>query len=174
MSAHVPPGPSVEAAFLDMGDVVGNKIVAEAVALVGGAPEFAGDGIDGFTHAVADSPCVDLYEFAFRRELEHVGAVKFLWVRVGVVDIGVRSDGGEELGAVLGEDEVAGPVSAAAKASAAGQLGQIFSSTACLEISALIGEAHDAVGIADVDVFRIGPAGIEGDAEWLMKSLGKD
>ena len=95
------------------------------VALVGGAPQLAGDGIDGLAHAVADAPGVDLDELAFGRELEHVGAVKFLGVGVGVIDVGVRADRGEELRSVLGEDEVAGPVAAAAQASAAGQVGQV-------------------------------------------------
>ena len=107
-----------------MGDVVGHEIVAEAVALVGGAPELAGDGIDGLADAVANAPGVDLHELALGRELQHVGAVKFLGVRVGVVDVGVRADRGEELGAVFREGEVAGPVAAAAQTAAAGQLGE--------------------------------------------------
>ncbi len=40
---------------------------------------------------------VDLDEFAFGSELEDIGAVEFLRVSVGVVDVGVRADGGEEL-----------------------------------------------------------------------------
>ena len=126
LAAHVVPGPAVEAALLDVGDVVGDEVVAEGVALVGGAPELAGGGIDGLADAVANAPGVDLDELALGRELEHVGAVEFLGVGVGVVDVGVRADGGEELAAVLREDEVAGPVAAAAQASAAGQVGELL------------------------------------------------
>ena len=125
-AAHVPPRPAVEAALLDVGDVVGDEVVAQGVALVGGAPELAGGGVDGLADAVAHAPGVDLDELALGRELEDVGAVKFFRVGVGVVDIGVRADGGEQLAAVRGEDEVAGPVAAAAQTAAAGQIGDVL------------------------------------------------
>ncbi len=83
-----------------MGDVVGDEVVAERVALVGGAPELAGGGVDGFADAIANSRGVDLDELAFGGELEDVGAMEFLGVRVGVVDVGVRADRGEELAAI--------------------------------------------------------------------------
>ncbi len=47
--AHVVPGPAVETAFLDRRDVVGDEVVAEVVALVGGAPELSGGGVEGLT-----------------------------------------------------------------------------------------------------------------------------
>ncbi len=97
-----------------MGDVVGDEVVAQSVALVGGAPELAGGGVDGLADTVANARSVDLDEFARGREFEHVGAVEFFGVGVGVVDVGVGADGGEELGAVEGEGEIAGPVAAAA------------------------------------------------------------
>ena len=55
VAADVPPGPAVEAAGFDGGDVVGDEVVAECVALVDGAPEFAGDGVDGEADGVADA-----------------------------------------------------------------------------------------------------------------------
>ena len=55
VAADVPPGPAVEAAGFDVGDVVGDEVVAECVALVDGAPEFAGDGVDGEADGVADA-----------------------------------------------------------------------------------------------------------------------
>ena len=97
-----------------------------------------------------------------------------LRVSVAVVNVGVRSDRGEELAAILGEDQVAGPVAAAAQASAAGQVGQVFRGAAGLQIAIFIGEAHDAVGIADVDILRIGSRGIERDAEWLVQAFGEN
>ncbi len=174
MSTHVPPRPAVEAALLDVGDVVGHEVVAESVALVGGAPQLAGDGVDGFADAVAQAPGVDLDELAVGRELEHVGAMKFFRMGVGVVDVGVRADGGEELAAVLREDQVAGPVAAAAQASAAGQVGELFHGAARLQVAVLVGEAHDAVGVADVNPLRIGSEGIKRDAEGLMQAGGED
>jgi hypothetical protein len=123
VAAHVVPGPAVEAAFLDGGHVVGDQVVAEVVALVGGAPERAGDGVDGLADAVADAGGVDLDEFAFGRVLEHVGAVELLGVRVGVVDVGAGADGDEHVLAVFGEDDVAGPVAAAGELRVAGNVG---------------------------------------------------
>ena len=113
VAAHVVPGPAVEAAFLDRGDVVGDEVVAEVVALVGGAPELAGGGIDGLADAVADAGGVDLDELAFGGVLEDVGAVELLGMGVGVVDVGAGADGDEHVLAVFGEDDVAGPVAAA-------------------------------------------------------------
>src|SRR6266852_8272948 len=46
MTAHVPPGPAIESAFLHMRDVVRNKIVAQRVALVHRTPQFACFRID--------------------------------------------------------------------------------------------------------------------------------
>ena len=55
VAAHVVPGPAIKAALLDGGDVVGDEVVAEVVALVGGAPELAGGRVDGLADAVADA-----------------------------------------------------------------------------------------------------------------------
>src|ERR1700745_1022801 len=63
-ASHVVPRPAVEAALLDMGDVVRNEIVAKSVPLIGRAPQLSGCRIDGLAHAVADAIRVDLYEFA--------------------------------------------------------------------------------------------------------------
>ena len=55
-----------------------------------------------------------------------------------------------------------------------GRLGQIFRGAARLQIAILVGEAHDAVGVADVDVLGIGSQGIERDAEGLVQAFGED
>ena len=122
VAAHVIPGPAVEAALLDRGDVVGDQVVAEVVALVGGAPELAGGGVDGFADAVADAVGVDLDELALGSELEDVGAVELAGVGVGVVHVGAGADGDEHVFAVLGEDDVARPVAAAHELRVAGNV----------------------------------------------------
>ena len=61
-------------------------------------------------------------------------------------------------------------MAAAAQASAAGQLGEVLRRAAGLQIAILIREAHDAVGVANVDPLRIGAGGIEGDAEGLVQA----
>jgi len=77
-AAHIVPGPAVETALLDRGHIVGNKMVAQVVAVVGRAPQLTGDGIDGFTHAVADAGGVHLDELSFGSVLEDVGAMELL------------------------------------------------------------------------------------------------
>lgn len=89
---HVEPRPAVEAVLLNVGDVVGDEVVAEGVALVGGAPELAGRGVYGFADAVAQAGGVDLDKLAAGGEFEDVGAMEFFGVGVGVIDIGVRAD----------------------------------------------------------------------------------
>ena len=42
------------------------------------------------------------------------------------------------------------------------------------QIAILIGEAHDAVGVAHVDPGGVRPEGIKGDAEGLVQALGED
>jgi hypothetical protein len=95
-------------------------------------------------------------------------------MRIGVVHIGVRTHRGEELGSVQREDQIAGPVAAAAQPSAAGQIGQMLLGVARLQIAIFVREANDAVGIADINPLGIGPGGIKSDAEGLMQAVGKN
>src|SRR5512146_1961963 len=132
--ADVVPGPAVEAAIFYMGDVVGNEIVAEAVALVDGGPEFAGFGVDGDADGVADAGGVDALAGSVRIEFEDVGAMVLGGIVVGVVDVGARADGDEHLFVVLGEVNSASPVSAAAKAAAAREVGDVLRPAGGLEI----------------------------------------
>ena len=55
MSADVEPRPAVEAAVLDMRDVVGHEIVAERVALVDRYPDLTGRRMDGQAVRVANA-----------------------------------------------------------------------------------------------------------------------
>jgi hypothetical protein len=43
-----------------------------------------------------------------------------------------------------------------------------------LRVAVLVGEADDRVGVADVDVFRVGPDRVEGDAERAVQAGGED
>src|SRR5579871_2083726 len=47
MATDVIPGPAVKAAFAHATNVVGHQVVAEPVALIGGAPGHAGRRLDG-------------------------------------------------------------------------------------------------------------------------------
>ena len=71
-------------------------MVAEVIALVGGAPQGAGDRVDGLADAVAQAVGVDLDELAVGGVGEDVGAVEFAGVRVGVVYVGAGAYGDED------------------------------------------------------------------------------
>src|SRR6185369_17399524 len=115
MASDVIPGPTVEAAGLDVGDVIGDQVIAEGIAFIGGAPDFAGGGIDSDARRVADAGCVDAGEFAVGGVFEDVGAVEFAGVAVGIADVGAGADGDEQALAVEGEGEVAGGMASGGK-----------------------------------------------------------
>ena len=164
VGAEVIPGPAVEAAFLDVGDVVGHQVVAQRVALVDRGPELAGLGVDRQADGVADARGVDPLVLAVGVEGQDVGPALLALV---VADVRPRADRNEQGLAVLRELEVAGPVAAAADllAAAGDVLDDDLGRPARLGVAVLVGEADDGVGIADVDVRRVGPGRIEGDPE---------
>ena len=51
-AVEIEPGPTVESTFLHVGHVVGHQVIAQPVALVGGAPQFAGRWVDRFADTV--------------------------------------------------------------------------------------------------------------------------
>src|SRR5580658_5771542 len=108
MSAHVVPGPSVEAAFLNGSDIVGDKMIAQVVTLVGGAPELTRGWIDRLTDAVANAVGVDFDELAIRHKFQNIGPVKLFRMGVGVVYIRAGAHRDEHVLAIFGEDNVAG------------------------------------------------------------------
>ncbi len=144
------------------------------VALVGGAPEGTGDGINGFADAVTQAAGVDFDELAVGGVGEDVGAVELAGVGVGVVYVGAGAYGDEEVLVVLGKDDVAGPVAAAAKLGVAGDVGDDgLRLGGGVEVAIFVGEALDGGGVADVDVLRVGAGGIEGDAEGVVEASGE-
>ena len=111
VGADVIPGPAVEAAFLDVGDVVGHQVVAQPVALVDRGPELAGLGMDRQADGVADARGEDPLVLAVGVEGQDVGTPLFALV---VADVRPRADRNEQRLAVRRELEVARPVAAAA------------------------------------------------------------
>src|SRR5260370_18830766 len=57
VGAQIVPGPAVESAVMYTRDEVGDEIVAEVVALVGRAPEVAGQRVHGESNAVSQPAC---------------------------------------------------------------------------------------------------------------------
>src|ERR1700681_2823512 len=72
IGADVIPWPAVERALPDPREVVGRDIVADTVALIGGAPHLA-RRIDCETDAIADAGGVDVAVAAVRIERQHIG-----------------------------------------------------------------------------------------------------
>ena len=77
IAADVEPGPAVETAALDVGDVIGNQVIAVGIALIDRGPQLAGFRIDRQADGVANSGGVDSDELAFGRVLQNVGAMEF-------------------------------------------------------------------------------------------------
>ena len=93
--------------------------------------------------------------------------MEFLRMRVAVVHVGVRAHRDEHLCSILGEDHVAGPVTAAAQPASAGQIGQFLRGAARLQVTVLIRESHHGVRIPNVDPLRIGARRKERNPEGL-------
>ena len=74
MIAEIVPGPAIERALRDRRRIVGRQVVAESVALVDGAPERAGSGLDRKARTIANAGRVDALMSAVGIESEHVGA----------------------------------------------------------------------------------------------------
>src|SRR5947208_12419095 len=75
MTAHVPPRPTVKAAILHVCDVVGNDVVSQAIAFVGGTPQVARLWLNRKSYRIADAGCVNTHPRAVRVELKNVGSI---------------------------------------------------------------------------------------------------
>ena len=172
VAADVVPGPAVEAALLDVRDVVGDQVVAQLVALVDRRPQLARTRMHGDPDGVADPGRVDAATAAVGRELEHVGALLLGGRRVRIVVVRPRADRHEHARAVARERDVARPVTAAAQQPAARQLGDHrLRRPASHRVPAPVRQPHDRVGVGDVEPARIGTRRIERDAERLVEAL---
>src|SRR5687768_12851998 len=87
--AEVIPGPAIKSALLDARHVIGDKVIAELVALIYARPEGAGRGLNGEPHGVADARGIELLVLSVGRERENAGAAI---LRVVVVDVRARAD----------------------------------------------------------------------------------
>ena len=81
---------------------------------------------------------------------QNVRAVKFRWVIVRIVIVGVRSDRDEQLGAVPVKSRNARPVAASPKAPATGDCHQHLRLAAGLHVAVVIRKTHHGVGVAHI------------------------
>src|SRR5579884_3293645 len=113
--AHVIPRPAVESTLLHRADVVGHEIVAQFIPLIYRAPQLPRCRIYSDAHRITDAVRIHFDELAVRGELENIGAMKFVRVRVWVVHVRSRTDRDEKLRAIERKGEIARPVSTAGR-----------------------------------------------------------
>src|SRR5262249_48054980 len=104
-------GPAVEAALAHRGEVVGRRLVAEALALVDDGPEHAGARLPRQAHGVAQAGGEDAAAAGSEVELVDAGAAR-LRVHALVGDVGERADAGIEPASVGARQKTARPVAA--------------------------------------------------------------
>src|SRR5437588_6037460 len=78
IAADIKPRPSVECIFADPSHVVGHQIVAEAVALVGGAPWRAALRLDREANTIADASGECPSVLAVGIERQHASSIGFI------------------------------------------------------------------------------------------------
>jgi hypothetical protein len=115
MLAHVPPGPAVEAAFLHVGNVVGNQVVSQPVAFIHRTPQRACFRLDRHPHIIPDALRVHAHCGTIGIEFQNVGAILLLGRRIRVVDIRGRTDRYQHLLAIRRELNVACPMTVSAR-----------------------------------------------------------
>src|SRR5579863_7809112 len=91
IASNIEPRPSVESALLDVCYVVRRQIVAQFVALVHRGPKLARGWMDRQAYRIADAVSVNAQAAPVGVEFQDIGAMKFLPMRVGVVDVRMRA-----------------------------------------------------------------------------------
>src|SRR5262249_40909022 len=93
ISTYVVPGPAVESAFLDIRDLLRREVMSQSILLVDRSPKLARVRMDCNTHGVSNARRVDAQSAAVGGGRKNIRAVVFDGVIVGVVHVGMRSDG---------------------------------------------------------------------------------
>jgi len=75
-----------------VGNVVGDKVVAQRIAFIDRAPELAGLRIDFQPYWVTNARRVDMEIGSVGISLENVSAVLLSWMRIRVIHVGSRTD----------------------------------------------------------------------------------
>src|SRR5216684_1395434 len=110
ISSDVVPGPSIEAPFLDVGDVIRRQIVPELVAFVDGSPQLAGLRVNRNAHRIADAARINAKTGSIGICLENIGAVVLARIVVHVIDVRTRANRDEQLPSIEGKRDVSRPV----------------------------------------------------------------
>ncbi len=170
---HVPPRPSVKASGLNMRDVIGNKVVAESIALIHRCPQLSAGGMDGDSHRIANARRKDLLAASIGTELQNVRAI-FLG--------GMHVRSRRRSSAILprrtwfcrrARTRYRASSDRRLEQSAARKVADFLRRASRLQLSVAIREAHHRIGVADVNPLRLRPRWIESNAERLVKSGGE-
>ena len=144
--AEVAVRPTVEAAVLDRGQVIGNEVAAEFVAFIGDGPQEPTLRRPSHAVGVAQAGRENAVVAGLWVDFPDRGAA-FLGGHAVLADIAVRADGGVEQLAVGTGDDIFGPVVVDRPGR---QIDELASSARDRRIAVLIIEAHDGVGVGNV------------------------
>src|ERR1700689_1078266 len=170
MVAHVIPRPAVKSAFLDMGDVVGHKIVPQTVTLVHRAPQNARLGLNGQpASGIANPVGVDAHRGSIGIELQNVRAILLTGSSVGIIDIGSRAYRDKHLFAVRRELHIPRPVP-----SAEWQVRNVLRRPGRLQVSVLVEKTNHGIGVPHVNPLRVIARRIKGNPIRTVKPGGKN
>ncbi len=147
MVAPVAVGPAIEGAVLDGGQIVRRQVVADLVALVDDRPEHAALGLEGHADGIAQAGREEPFPAGREIHPPDRGAT-FLLVDAVLADIAVRADRGIERPALGIGDDVLGPV---VVQGAGRKIGQGLALRLDPGLPVLVGKAHDAVRVGDVE-----------------------
>ncbi len=146
--AVVAVGPAVERAVAHRGQVIGDEVAADLVALVDDREQGVGLGLPGQSVRVAQAGGEEPLGAGLRVDLPDRGPA-FLVRHALLADVAVRADRRVEPAAVAAGDDVLGPV---VIDRAARQVDDLASRLADSRLARLVREAHDRVGVGDVEV----------------------
>ena len=147
--------------------IVGRQVVAESVALVDGAPERAGSGLNREARAIADAGREDTLMSAVGIEGEHVGAALLVAERGAdrrFGDAGLVRRGTPSSTLLPEPTDTNNVLSSGEKARSRvqcppplGKLRDLLGRARRLHVSAAIGKAHDRAWRRDIDPLRVRP-----------------
>src|ERR1700693_5023160 len=113
VSPHVPPRPAIESTFLHMSDVIGDKVIAESIALIHRAPQLAGLRIyRNPSSGVANAVGIHAQLAGPRIAHQYVGTIFLLRSSIGIIHVRCRTDRDKHFLSILGEGHGTRPVPA--------------------------------------------------------------
>ena len=146
IAAPVIPRPAIEGTEFDAGQIVGDQVAAQHVALIDHAPQHAAPGFERQADRIAQARRIDAIVAGLGIDLQHGGAVRFAFQAI-FADVAVRSDADIEQ-PVGADGQAAGPVHVRRLGR---QVQNLPPLVADLGLAFLIGEGHQRIGVGDIE-----------------------